>query len=72
MREGVRGEHVKHISLFHTFRQSKIVTPTDVIADKPFGLTFLDVVGATNVQVSHVLCFGGPPDGKSHICLRLF
>ena len=35
-----------------------------MLADKPFGLTFLDDVGATYVQVSYFKLFGGPPDGK--------
>ena len=36
-----------------------------MVAEEPSGLTFLDDVGATYAQVSYVIRFGGPPDGKA-------
>ena len=37
-----------------------------MIAGKPFGRTFLDVLGATDAQVSYLKWLGGLQDGRGH------
>ncbi len=43
-----------------------------MVADKPFGLTFLNVSGAFDVHLSYLNLFGGPQDGRGHFGLWYF
>ena len=36
-----------------------------MVADKSFGLMFLDVFGAMDAHILYPKRFGGPPDGKN-------
>ena len=42
-----------------------------MIADKPFGFTFLDILGATDAQVSYFEWLGGSPDGRGPVFLMV-
>ena len=43
-----------------------------MIVDKPFGLTFLDLCLARDVQVSYLKWFGGQPDRRQHFLFVIF
>ena len=43
-----------------------------MIADKPFGLTVLDLAGATSTPMTDFKCLGGLKDGKESFLFEVF
>ena len=43
-----------------------------VVADKPFGRTFLNAFEAKYAQVLYFKLFGGPPDGREPLLFNAF